>query len=391
MARAAATGARPRVLLVSHDYAEAGLRRQVDAFAERFDVRFVAPRRSGVLVFADYEVAADCRTRTYPRIGLFGHQYVLLSPILGMRQWRPEIVYVTYDPWSTIFGQVAAVAAVFAPHALVVSGIKKNTYRRYQGVRGMVKDALARAGIGRVDHFVAASAMTARLYERVHGVAAADISIAPRVGVDTGVFHPRPDGVRREGTLVVGYCGRLAEHKGVPDLVAAVAAARESGVDVELELLGAGEMRDELAARARSTSWLRMRDAVPSDDVADFMRDLDLYALPARVLPDHEEHDAHALLQALSCGLPAIGTDSGIIPEVLADPDDVLVAPGDPAALAAAIAGLARDPGRRERLATRARRTAEERYSLERVAGAYAEIFGGLLDRGREAPAPVSG
>jgi glycosyltransferase involved in cell wall biosynthesis len=390
---AAATGARPRVLIVSHDYAEAGLRRQVDAFARLLDVRFVTPRRAEVLVFPDHLTAADRLTRTYSRLSLFGHQYLMLSPSLGLREHRPELIYATYDPWSAVFWQVVAAAAVFAPRALIVSGVKKNTYRRYPGARGRAKDAVADAGMGRVDHFIAASEMTARLYERVHGVAACDISVAPRVGVDIDVFDPRERGVRREARLVAGYCGRLSEHKGVLDLVDAVAAARAAGAAVELELLGAGELRETLAARARTTSWLRVRDAVPSDEVAAFMRGLDLYVLPARVLPDHEEHDAHALLQALSCGLPAIGTVSGIVPEVLDDPDDVLVAPGDPDALAAAIAGLAGDPDRRERLAARGRRAAEERYSLERVAARYAEIFSGLLADRRTDPAgrPASG
>lgn len=375
----AAAGTRPRVLIVSHDYAEAGLRRQVEAFARLLEVRFVTPRRAEVLVFPDHRTESDRLTRTYRRLSLFGHQYLMASPSLGMREHRPQLIYATYDPWSAVFWQVAVAAAAFAPRALLVSGVKKNTYRRYPGLRGRVKDALARVGVGRVDHLIAASSMTARLYERVHGVAAADISVAPRVGVDTNVFHPRPGGVRREGTLVVGYCGRLTEHKGVTDLVEAVAAVRDDGADVELELLGAGDLREPLVARARMTPWLRVRDAVPSDEVADFMRDLDLYVLPARVLPDHEEHDAHALLQALACGLPAIGTDSGIIPEVLDDPDEALVAPGDPDALAAAIAALAADPDRRERLAAHGRRVAEERYSLERVAARHAEIFERLL------------
>jgi glycosyltransferase involved in cell wall biosynthesis len=376
---AAAAGARPRVLIVSHDYAEAGLRRQVNAFARSLDVRFVTRRRGNALVFPGHTAAADPLTRTYRRLRLFGHQYLMWSPSLGMREHRPELIYVTYDPWSALFWQVVAAAAAFAPRALVVAGVKKNTYRRYPGVRGRAKDAVARAGIGRVDHFIAASEMTARLYERVHGVAPDAISVATRVGVDTGVFWPRDEGVRRGGPLVAGYCGRLAEHKGVTDLVEAVAIARAGGAEVELELLGAGELRGPLMNRARSTPWLRVHDAVPSDEVAGFMRGLDLYVLPARVLPDHEEHDAHALLQALACGLPAIGTASGIIAEVLDHPDDAVVEPGDPDALASAIAAMAADPERRERLAARGRRVAEERYSLERVADRYAEIFSRLV------------
>jgi len=369
----------PRVLLVSHDYAEAGLRRQVDAFATRLDVRFVTPRRAQALVFADHRPRLDERTRAYPRLSLFGHQYLMLTPTLGMREHRPELIYVTYDPWSAIFWQVVAEAMAFAPRAVLVCGVKKNTFRHYPGVRGRMKGAIARAGVGRIDHFVAASDMAARLYQRVHGVAGEDVSVVTRVGVDVDVFRPRGGGPRTDAALTVGYCGRLSEDKGVTDLVEAVAMARAGGAELELELLGAGALREALRERSRGCLWLRVHDAVPSDQVAGFMRALDLYVLPARVLPDHEEHDAHALLQALSCGLPAIGTTSGIIPEVLDDPDDVLVAPGDPRALASALAALASDSDRRGRLAVRGRRVAEERYSLRRVADAHAAVFDRLL------------
>lgn len=373
------TEARPRVLIVSHDYAEAGLRRQLNAFARWFDVRFITPHRSTALVFSDHRAVGDSLTRIYPRLTLFGHQYWLRSATIGIREFRPDLVYITYDPWSAIFLQAVTASAVWAPQALVVSGAKKNTYRAYPGLRGRAKAALARLGISRTDHVIAASEMTAALFRRVHGVAADNISVVTRVGVDTGIFHP-PGRTQRDRPLVVGYCGRLTEHKGVTDLVDAVESVRDRGTEVEIELLGAGDLRDSLASRA-SDPWLRVHDAVPSDDVAGFLRGLDVFVLPARVLEDHEEHDAHALLQALASGLPAIGTESGIIPEILDDPDDVIVPPGDSDALAAAIAELADQPDRRERLAVRGRRAAEERYSFERVAERYAEVFGSLLDR----------
>lgn len=373
------TKAHPRVLIVSHDYAEAGLRRQLEAYARLFDVRFVTPHRSTALVFADHRAKADSLTRVYPRLGLFGHQYWLRSTSLGLGEFRPDLVYVTYDPWSAIFFQVLAVVATHAPRAQIVCGAKKNTYRRYPGVRGRVKDTFARIGLGRTDHVIAASEMTADLYRQVHGVASEDISVAPRVGVDTKTFCPSPRHPRNR-PLIVGYCGRLAEHKGVTDLVQAVASARGRGAELELELLGAGELRESLMSRARSQPWLRIRDAVPSDHVACFMQSIDLYVLPARVLDDHEEHDAHALLQALACGLPTIGTASGIIPEILNDPNDVVVAPNDSEALAIAIADLSNDPDRRDRLAIRGRHVAQERYSFERVAASYAGIFSALYE-----------
>lgn len=373
---------RPRVMLVSHCYSEAGLRRQVDAFARYLDVVFVTPNRSEVLVFPEHRTATDHATRTvaYPRVSLFGDQYWLLSPSLGMRSFRPDLIYVTYDPWSAIFWQTLATASLFAPGAPVVCGIKKNTYRQYPGVRGAVKDSIARAGIRKADHFVAASGKAAELYQHVHGVPVNNISVATRVGVDTAVFE-RAGEAPAHGGVLIGYCGRLAEHKGVLDLVDAVRIVRARGAEVELSLLGAGELRERLMEISRANPWLEVHDAVPSDQVADFLRQLDLYVLPSRVLPDHEEHDAHALLQAMSCGVPAVGTTSGIIPEILTGPDNALVEPGSPEALAGALIDLIDDPSRRARLAEAGRDAALDRYSLESVARSHAEIFTRFLGR----------
>ncbi|MBT6118266.1 MAG: glycosyltransferase, partial [Rhodospirillaceae bacterium] len=96
-----------------------------------------------------------------------------------------------------------------------------------------------------------------------------------------------------------------------------------------------------LAARAREENWLDVAPTVPHAAVAPFLRGLDLFCLPAHVLPDHEEHDAHALMEAMACGIACIGTRSGIIPELLDGKTGLLVPPADPPALAEAIAACA--------------------------------------------------
>jgi glycosyltransferase involved in cell wall biosynthesis len=119
-----------------------------------------------------------------------------------------------------------------------------------------------------------------------------------------------------------------------------------------------------------SRPWLSVSGPVAPDDVADFLRTLDIYVLPARNLSDHEEHDAHALLQAMSVGLPCIGTTSGIVPEILGSDGKIGILVGDSSVddLSSEIRKLALDVEARRRLGIEARARTLERYSLEYVA-----------------------
>jgi glycosyltransferase involved in cell wall biosynthesis len=82
--------------------------------------------------------------------------------------------------------------------------------------------------------------------------------------------------------------------------------------------------------------------------------------------------------QALACGTPLVTADTPAARELLRDGQDaLLVPPGDPAALAAAVGRLAEQPELAARLAAAGRKTYEERAS-ERVLG---ERWRGLVER----------
>ena len=134
-----------------------------------------------------------------------------------------------------------------------------------------------------------------------------------------------------------------------------------------------------LERRAAHTSWLEILPPVRNAEVADFLHTLDIFVLPARILTDHQEHDAHALLEALAAGVATIGARSGIIPEILGDGTGVLVAPSATVELAAAVGELAEDEHLRQSLGARGRRKAEQEFSLDRTATDKLDVFRELM------------
>jgi glycosyltransferase involved in cell wall biosynthesis len=83
-----------------------------------------------------------------------------------------------------------------------------------------------------------------------------------------------------------------------------------------------------------------------------------------------------SLVEAMARGLPAVGTESGGIPELLRDGAGIIVPPADSEALAEALATLAGDTALRATLAARGRKRVEDEFSGERVAAALLSRFG---------------
>ena len=188
-----------------------------------------------------------------------------------------------------------------------------------------------------------------------------------RHGPDLGEGHPavtRSAARRRLGldpdVPVVGTVGNLTPKKDHPTLITAHAALVRERPDAKLVVVGTGPQEQHLR---RMTQSLGLEDAVvltgSRDDVAQILPAFDVFALSSR----HEGLPI-ALLEAMASGVPVVATHVGGIPEVIDDGDDgLLVPPGDPGALGAAIRKLLDDDSLRRELAARGVVTAE-RFDL---------------------------
>ncbi|MFV1876822.1 exopolysaccharide biosynthesis GT4 family glycosyltransferase EpsE [Nioella sp.] len=172
------------------------------------------------------------------------------------------------------------------------------------------------------------------------------------MGVDTDVLTPTgPYPPVAEGEpLRLFSCGRLNIVKGHQDLMAAVRLLRDQGRDVQLHIAGQDDdggsgYRKVLEARIAElglADHVRLLGAVDAGRVRDEIRAAHLF-----VLASWHEPLGVALMEAMSCGTPTIGTNAGGVPELIRDGvDAVLVPPKSPEALAGAIAALADDPDR---------------------------------------------
>jgi glycosyltransferase involved in cell wall biosynthesis len=163
-------------------------------------------------------------------------------------------------------------------------------------------------------------------------------------------------------SLQILFLGRLGERKGVTDLLDALADARLTGGRWRATLAGDGDVEGYrgqavergIAGQVVFPGWVSPPTALEL-----------LAAAHVLVQPSHAEGLPLAILEAFAHGVPVVGTPVGSIPEVVTHGvDGLLVPPGRPDLLAAALAGLAGDESRRWALAARARRTWECQYAI---------------------------
>lgn len=175
----------------------------------------------------------------------------------------------------------------------------------------------------------------------------------------------------------------LREVKGHVYLLEAARLLRARGVDFRIDCVGEGPLRAELAREVAE----RGLDGVVSLEPALSHRELlDRLAggtwgaavLPSVVTPSGEHEGIPvSLLEAMSVGVPAIGTETGGIPALLEDGAGLLVPERDAAALADALERVLGDPALRAELAAAGRRRVEERFDVDRVAAVLERRFEG--------------
>lgn len=216
----------------------------------------------------------------------------------------------------------------------------------------------------RAAHVICPSGFLAELV-RGWGVREERISVLPN---PAPALPPLPERSHGERPLLV-FAGRLTAPKALGVALEAVAQVPE----VELELAGDGDERAALEARAHALALdgrVRFLGPVPRQEVLSLFRRAD-----AAVLSSAWENFPHTLVEALAVGTPVIATDVGGVREIVTDGENgLLVAPGDPDALAAAVRRFLADPELRARLAAAAAPSAE-RLSPERVYGRLEEIL----------------
>jgi len=188
--------------------------------------------------------------------------------------------------------------------------------------------------------------------------------------------HERTGGspTYRDGDgLHVGFLGRIVEEKGVEYLVQGFLGLDDP--DSRLLIAGdftrvaGGSVVNRVRQKIGSDDRISLLGFVSDEHLADFYASLDIFALPSV-----NAFEAFGIVQveAMMVGVPALTTDlPGVRQPVLRTGYGAVVAPRDPAAIAAALSRLRDDPPDHES----GRKRATELFSIDAVLDGYEELL----------------
>jgi glycosyltransferase involved in cell wall biosynthesis len=206
-------------------------------------------------------------------------------------------------------------------------------------------------------------------------------------GIDASRFPPRDmtrpprDGSRQDDPVVILSVGRAVPKKGYGDLLSTLALL-PADLHWRFVHVGGGPLLAELKQQAAGSGLaerIAWRGAQDEDAVRVAYREADLFVLASRISDDGDRDGLpNVLLEALSQGCPVVATAVSAIPELVVDGVTGALAPsGDPAAIAAAIERLARDPALRARLAAAGEERVRRDFPLDAGVARIAALLGG--------------
>lgn len=300
-------------------------------------------------------------------MALNGHFHLHFYPLLHrfFRDFRPDIVHADEEPYNLATCQALFLAKRYGAKAVFFSW--QNILRSLPYPFGI----LEKYCYGGADYGIAGSQEAARVL-RAKGFSKA-IAIIPQFGVDSEVFSRRGNRVKGKD-FIIGYVGRLVPQKGLTVLLRACAGLPGPW---HLELVGAGPLLPTLESLAYELGIgerITFRPPMPSTQIPAFLNRLDVLVLPSLTTPNWKEQFGRALIEAMACEVPVIGSDSGEIPNTIGDAG-LVVPEGDPVALRDALLELMESPSLQAKLARLGRERVLRYYTQDRIAEQTYQVY----------------
>jgi glycosyltransferase involved in cell wall biosynthesis len=365
------------VLTIAHNAVAASNRRRVEALRDVVDVEmslltppwwFEEGRRIDVRNTASWRVGRTVFTGN-------GTRYVYLTGLIeAIRAVQPDVIDLFEEPFTFVALQTLLARDLFAPRAALVFYSAVNMYRRWHWPYRAIERVMLRSADG-----AHAPSQDVPPILQAKGFLNKPVSVIP-LGVDAERFSDaRPLGLDISAPRI-GFVGRLEPVKGLDVLLDAF---RQLTTRASLVIAGDGSQRPRLAREVRGTPRAHLLPAVSYDQMAAFLRSLDVFVLPSVTIPPLDrEQFGRVLVEAMAAGVPVVGSSSGAIPEVIGDAG-LVVPEGDAGTLARAIDRVLTEPALRQTLVERGQARVRRHYAWPVVADQTVDLFRSAVDHRR--------
>lgn len=294
-----------------------------------------------------------------------------------LRDKRPELIQIEAEPETALARQLVRLATRLKIPAVLA------TAANVDGARTWSAGWRRRRTLKRLAGALAASTGAATLVRR--DVPTLPVGVVPQRGAHV---PPKPVHEPHEG-LTIGFVGRLVPQRGLDTLLQALAQHRHTLW--RLSVVGDGPERERLerlASELHLAARIRWTGALPPERMPELWHKFDVLVVPSRPTAYWNEPNGTTLLEAMAHEVAVIGSDTGVLPELIGDAG-IVTPPGEAEALAAALTRLL-DPGERAALAQAARARALKLFSDDAIAERTLRFWQEMLERPRgSSPGPT--
>ena len=198
-------------------------------------------------------------------------------------------------------------------------------------------------------------------------------------GVDTDIFSFQKNQQKANyQQRVIITTSRLVEKNGIDILIRAMADVKKTFPATKCHIIGDGIARgalQKLASDLNLNQDIIFFGSVPYEEIPFYLKKADVFVRPSR-----SEGMGNSFVEALSVGLPVIGTSVGGIPDIIRDCETGLLCNiDDPQDLAEKICSIFKNPALVAHMQERGRQLVEEKFSWNSIAHSYKQLFESVL------------
>jgi glycosyltransferase involved in cell wall biosynthesis len=233
-----------------------------------------------------------------------------------LRRMNPDIVYVNHEPYAVATAQVYAANSLAGRRAIGFYSCQ-NIFKCYP-----VPFRWTEAAVLKQSSFAFPISDSVNEVCRRKGYEGPS-TILP-LAVDEETYFPRPDSesIRksyvRPDQALLGYVGRLVEAKGLRTLIEALGVLKD--LDWKFVFIGTGPLAQQMEERCKAlgiSERVHFLGFVEHIQTPAYLSAFDWLVLPSESQSNWREQFGRVVLEAMACGTPVIGSNSGEIPKLI--------------------------------------------------------------------------
>ena len=281
--------------------------------------------------------------------------YQFFIPLIYCKQLKDSDVYKTNQMGAAIPAVIAR--WLYKKKLIVRCGYEWLEFARKEKKRILKQIAvffIEKIAYGASHKIIVTSNKDKQFVEENFNITPSKIEIIPNY-IDAELFKPM--GVKTHNSRII-FIGRLHSQKNLFNLIEAV-----SKTPYELVIIGGGPLKKEIEVLAKNSGVnIIFKANIPNEKLPEELNASEIF-----ILPSLYEGCPKALLEAMSCGIPCIGTDVEGIKEIIRHKENGYLCNNDVNSIRNAIEEVLQDTGLQEQMGIEARQTILENFDFPRI------------------------